>query len=520
MSMVRSIATVGGWNLASRVLGLVRDVMIARTLGAGPVADAFFVALRFPNLFRSLFAEGAFNAAFVPMFAGRLEAQGRAAAKGFAEQVLAVLLSVLLGFTVIAQGGMPWIMAVITPGFEDPGKFALAVLFTQITFPYLLLMSLSALYAGILNSLHRYGHAAAAPMAFNIAQIVGLAAVVPFIGAPGHVLSWAVTVSGVWQFLWMVYGCWRAGISLRLRLPRLTAPVKRLLKLMLPGIVGAGAMQINALVGTIIASLQPGAVSYLQYADRIYQFPLAIIGTAAGVVLLPMLSRSLRAGRHQVAMDTLNRALEFSMLLTLPATVALLAIARPIVIVLYQRGAFTTDTAAATTLAVLAYAVGLPAYVLAKCLTPCFFAREDTATPFRYSVVSMAANIGLSIGLFYTLGFAGIALATALASWLNVGMLGSTLRARGQLVLDRQCRRRLPRILGASIVMGAALWVVARELESALAGPFLLKLLALAALILGGMALYGGVALAIGAVSLADLRRSLRRGGKDEDEQR
>jgi putative peptidoglycan lipid II flippase len=519
MSMVRSIATVGGWNLASRVLGLVRDVLIARTLGAGPVADAFFVALRFPNLFRSLFAEGAFNASFVPLLARRLEAHGIAAAKSFAEQVLAVLLAVLLGFTIAAQAAMPWIMTVITPGFDDPDKFALAVLFTQITFPYLLLMSLSALYGGILNSMHRYGHAAAAPMAFNIAQIVGLAVVVPFVGAPGHVLSWAVTVSGVWQFLWMVYGCWRVGIALRLRAPRLTAPVKRLLKLMLPGIVGAGAMQINALVGTIIASLQEGAVSYLQYADRIYQFPLAIIGTAAGVVLLPLLSRSLRAGRDQLAMDTLNRALEFSMLLTLPATAALLAVARPVVTVLYERGAFTAATGDATTLAVLAYAVGLPAYVLVKCLTPCFFAREDTATPFRYAVVAMVANVALSVGLFYAIGFAGIALATALSSYLNVALLAVTLMARGQLVIDAQSRRRFPRMLAATVLMGVALWLVARPLQDALSGSLLVKLLVLVGLVLGGMALYGGLALLLGAASPADLRRSLRRDKTPPDRQ-
>jgi putative peptidoglycan lipid II flippase len=276
-------------------------------------------------------------------------------------------------------------------------------------------------------------------------------------------------------------------------------------------------MQINALVGTIIASLQPGAVSYLQYADRIYQFPLAIIGTAAGVVLLPTLARSLRAGRDQAAMDTLNRALEFSMLLTLPATAALLAIAHPIVVVLYERGAFTAETSTATTLAVIAYAAGLPAYVLVKCLTPCFFAREDTDTPFRYAVVAMATNVGLSLALFYTMGFSGIALATALASWLNVAMLASTLHARRQLLLDEQCRRRLPRIVGASVVMGVVLWLAARALEPALADGFLLKLVALVALILGGMALYGAVALLVGAASLAALRGSLRRDRRPPD---
>ncbi|MBX6320912.1 MAG: murein biosynthesis integral membrane protein MurJ [Rhodospirillaceae bacterium] len=509
--MVRSVATVGGLNMASRVLGLARDVMIARVLGTGPVADAFFVALRFPNLFRNLFAEGAFNAAFVPMFAGRLETRGPDAARAFAEQVLAVLLTVLLVLTVAAQAAMPGIMRVMTPGFTEPDKFALAVLFTRITFPYLLLMSLSALYGGILNSLHRYGHAAAAPIAFNIVQILGLVAVVPFIGMPGHVLSWAVTVSGVWQLLWLAYGSWRAGMTLRLRVPRLTGAVKRLVRLMLPGILGGGAMQINALVGTVIASLQPGAVSYLQYADRIYQFPLAIIGTAAGVVLLPLLTRALRAGREELAMETLNRGLELTMLLTLPATAALVVIARPIVTVLYERGAFSVAAGDATALAVLAYAVGLPAYVLVKCLTPCFFAREDTDTPFRYAVVAMAANVALSVGLFYAIGFAGIALATALASWLNVALLAGTLRARGQLAIDAQRRRRLPRMLAAAAAMAVALWFAAGALAPLFAGPLLHQVAALAALVAGGLAVYAGLALVIGAVSPEEIRHGLRR---------
>jgi putative peptidoglycan lipid II flippase len=510
--MIRSIATVGGFNLASRILGFVRDILIAGILGTGPVADAFFVALRFPNLFRNLFAEGAFNAAFVPMVAGRLELHGAAAARRFSEQVLAVLLAVLLGFTIAAQVAMPWLMQVITPGFADePDKFALTVLFTQITFPYLLFMSLSALYGGILNSLNRFGHAAAAPMALNVLTILGLIAVVPFTGMPGHVLAWSVTASGLVQFLWLLHGCRRAGIVLRLPLPRLTPPVRHLMRLMLPGVFGAGAMQINVLVGTMIATLQSGAVSYLYYADRIYQFPLAIVGTAAGVVLLPALARNLRAGRDAAAMLTLNRGLEFTMLLTLPATAALIAIAEPIVRVLYERGAFGAEASDATALAVLAYAVGLPAYVLVKCLTPCFFAREDTATPFRYAVISVLTNAVLSVALFHVIGFSGIALSTALASWLNVALLSATLRRRGLLTIDPVRRARLPRILAASILMGAALYLAAEPLAGALAGPLPLKVAALLALVVGGLVLYGGLAWLAGGLSAAELRQAVRR---------
>ena len=512
MALLRSIATVGGYTIASRVLGFVRDILIARLLGAGMVADAFFVALRFPNLFRSLFAEGAFNASFVPLFGRRLEDDGRAAARRFAEDVLAVLLSALLAFTVLAQIAMPWLMYAIAPGFaETPAKFDLAVQFTRITFPYLLFMSLTALQGGVLNSLHRFAAAAAAPILLNVVMILALVVVVPLTGQTGHVLAWAVSVAGLGQFLLMVAACRRAGIALRLPMPRLNPAVRRLLRLMLPGIVGAGATQINLLVGTIIATLQPGAVSYLYYADRIYQLPLAVIGSAVGVVLLPELTRSLRGGRPEAAMAALNRCIEFAALLTLPAAVALVAIPGPIVAVLFQRGAFDATASQATALALTAYAVGLPAYVLIKSLAPGFYAREDTATPFRYAVISMAANVALSLVLFRVLGFVGIALASALAAWLNAGLLGHRLHARRHLVGDDRLRRRLPRTVVSSLVMGVGLWLAADRLGAALAGPLALKVAALAALVLGGLALFGALALLSGALSLGDLRRVLRR---------
>ncbi len=513
MALLRSIATVGGYTMASRVLGFVRDILIARVLGTGMVADAFFVALRFPNMFRSLFAEGAFNAAFVPQFARRIEADGAPAARQFAERVLAVLVTVLLGFTIIAQLTMPWFIHVIAAGFADnPVKFDLAVTFSVITFPYLLFMALAALQGGILNSLHRYAHAAAAPILLNIVMILALVVVAPVTGLPGHALAWAVAIAGLGQFLWMAFACHRAGMALRLPRPRLTPEVRRLLTLMVPGIVGAGVMQINLLIGTQIASWQESAVSYLYYADRIYQLPLAVIGTAVGVVLLPELSRHLRAGRGEAAAGTFNRSIEFALLLTLPATAALVAIPGPIVSVLFERGAFTAAAGAATTLALVAYAVGLPAYVLAKILTAGFFAREDTATPFRFAVVSMLANIVLSIVLSRFMGHVGIALATALASWLNVAQLGWRLRRRSELSLDARLRRRLPRVLLSSLAMGLAVWAIAAPLAGALTGPLVVKTAALALLVLGGAALFGGLALLSGAASLGELRRAFRRG--------
>jgi putative peptidoglycan lipid II flippase len=512
MVLFRSLATVGGLTMVSRVLGFVRDILIALVLGAGPVADAFFVAFRFPNLFRRLFAEGAFNSAFVPLFARRLEEEGREAARRFAEQALAVLLTALLALTILAQIAMPWLMMVIAPGFaEEPAKFELAVQLTQITFPYLLFMSLIALQSGVLNSLHRFGHAAAAPILLNIVMILALAVVAPLTGMPGHVLAWAVAVAGICQFLWLVAACHRAGMALRLPLPRLTPAVRRLLRLMGPGVLGAGVMQINLLVGTIIATLQPGAVSYLYYADRIYQLPLGVIGAAVGVVLLPELTRSLRANRPAAAMDSMNRCLEFALLLTLPAAAALIAIPGPIISVLFERGAFDAEAAEATTLALAAFATGLPAYVLVKALAPAFFAREDTATPFRFGAISVVANVVLSLLLFQVLAFVGIALATAIASWLNVGLLAWRLHRSGFLKTDARLRERLPRTLVCSLVMGGALWVTAGFLEPALAGPLPLAAAALALLVFGGMGLFGGLALACGALRADEFRQLLRR---------
>ena len=521
MGIIRSVATVGGYTMGSRVLGFVRDVLIARAIGTSPVADAFFVALRYPNMFRSLFAEGAFNSAFVPQFARRVEGEGLAAAKAFAEQVLSVLLVTLLVFTVAAQIGMPWLIYLIASGFaNDPERLDLSILFTQITFPYLLFMSLTALQGGVLNSLHRFGQAAAAPILLNVVMILALVAVEPFTGMPGHVLAWAVAVAGVGQFLWMAIACHRAGVALRLPVPRLTPDVRRFLKLMLPGIVGAGVMQMNLIVGTQIASwLEDGSISYLYYADRIYQLPLGVIGAALGVVLLPELSRALRGGRDGEANNHLNRGLEYAALLTLPATVALVVVPFPIIVGVYEHGAFTREASAATAAALAAYSVGLPAYVLAKALTTCFFAREDTATPFRFGVVSMVANAALSLALFPVLAHVGIALATALASWLNVAMLGGRLRRDRHLALDGRLRGRLWRILFASAGMGAILWLAGRYLVGAFDGPLHVKVLALAGLVGAGLAAYCVLALAIGAVRLSDLRRGgLRPGGPEAGE--
>ena len=513
MALLRFAATVGGYTLISRLLGFLRDILIARGLGTGAVADAFFVAFKLPNLFRRLFAEGAFNLAFVPLFAARLESGGRAAALAFAEQALAVLLWALLAFTVAAEIAMPWLMRGFAPGFAgDPDKLALVTQLARLTFPYLLLISLVSLFAGVLNSVERFAAAAAAPILLNLCLIAGLLLFGRLAATPGHALAWAVSAGGVAQLAWMAWSCHRAGLLPALPRPRLSPDTRRLLVLIGPAALGAGVQQLNLMVDVIIASLLPtGAISFLYFADRIVQLPLGVVGVALGTVLLPSLSRAVGAGDQAGAREHQNRALELALLLTLPAAAALAVIAGPIVAVLFERGAFSPAATAATAGALAAYACGLPAFVLVKVLAPGYFARQDTSTPVKVAALCLVVNLVLNLLLMGPLGHVGIALASAISSWLNAGLLARGLMRRGHLVPDARLRRRLPRTLAAAAVMAAALWAFAQALAPWLAGALAAKVAALAALVVVGAGLFALLAQLSGAARLAELRQALRR---------
>ncbi len=499
--------------MGSRVLGFARDILIANFLGAGPVADAFFVAFKFPNFFRRLFAEGAFNAAFVPQFAGTLATDGLAAARRFAEDALSVLLSILLPFTILAQIFMPQLMVVIAPGFRDaPDTFALAVELTRLTFPYLMFMALVALLGGMLNSRDRFAAPAAAPIVLNVILIAAMLLFGDYLPTPGHALAWGVAIAGIAQFLLLVGAAGRADMSPRLHWPRLTPQVRKTLRLMIPGAIGAGVVQINLVIDTILASLLPaGSISYLYFADRVNQLPLGVVGVAIGIVLLPLLSRQLRMGDFEAASDSQNRAIEFTLLLTLPAAAALLVIADPIVRVLFLRGEFSAQAATATAAALTAFAVGLPAYVLIKALSPGFFAREDTATPVKIAALAVALNIVLAVVLMQFFAHVGIALATAISAWLNAGLLGFMLYRRDHLRLDPRLRARTPRILAAAAIMALLLWISAGLLAPILARPGVFSAFALAGLIGAGMAAYLAAILLLRAAYWSELRRIVRR---------
>lgn len=513
MSLVRSAATVSGLTTASRILGYVRDLLIATVLGTSPVADAFVIAFRLPNLFRRLFGEGAFNAAFVPLFAKQHETAGEAGARRFGEEVLGALLAVLVVFTALAELAMPLLVYVIAPGFADnPEKFDLTVLLTRIAFPYLPFMSLVAFYSGVLNSLGRFAAAAAAPILLNIVLITILV-VVANLGwgaepRTGQAIVWGVAVAGLLQLVMLVVAGRRAGISFTLRRPRLSPGVRRLVRLGIPGVIAAGISQINLLIGTIIASLQASAPAWLHYADRIYQLPLGIIGIAVGVVLLPDLSRRLKANDEAGVARVQNRATELSMLLTIPAAIALIAMPLPIVHVLFQYGAFTAADTTATGQALAAFALGLPAIVLIKVFSPSFFAHEDTRTPMLCAGAGMVVNVIGSIALFPLIGHVGIALATAIAAWVYAGLLARTLSLRALFEADARLVARLPRIVLASLGMGAALVAL---MWGPLDGFFtdatstMVKIPALGAVIAFGAAVFFALARLAGAVTFGEL---------------
>lgn len=527
MNLYRSFATVGGLTMLSRVLGFVRDILAAAVLGAGPVADAFFVAFRFPNLFRRLFGEGAFNSAFVPLFAGKLEEEGKEKARAFAEEVMAGLIFILVLLSALCMIAMPWLMYLLAPGFSDsatPWKFDLAVLLTRITFPYLLCMSLVALLSGALNTLGKFFESAAVSIVLNLtlaaAMILSIALGYRDEPMAGIIQAWGVFIAGFLQLGLLLWGVRRHGLWLKLRWPRWTPGLARLVALGIPGIIAGGVTQINIMIGTIIASLQDSAVSYLYYADRLYELPLAIVGIAIGVVLLPGVSRSLRAGDHDAVMDTQNRSLEFAMLLTLPAAVALAVIPAPIVSVLFERGAFTQTDVTATAYALAIFALGLPSFVLIKVFSPAFFAREDTKTPMRFAVIGLTVNTIGSILLFFLfrdyLGWMphlGIAVATTLGGWLNAGMLWIALARAGHFATDARLARTLPLMILSSTLMGVVLWGLATLLAPYFAADRLVfeKVSALTLLVGAGTLVYFGATHITGALRLTTILGALRR---------
>ncbi|KFE36725.1 murein biosynthesis integral membrane protein MurJ [Thioclava atlantica] len=508
--LVRGFLTVGGWTMASRILGFVRDMMIAAYLGAGPVAEAFLIAFSLPNLFRRFFAEGAFNTAFIPIFSKKLE--GGQDAQSFAREAMGGLITVLIALTLIASAAMPWLVLAMASGFAADERFAIATTYGRIAFPYILFISLGALLSGVLNAAGHFAAAAAAPVLLNVTFVAAMV-LADTLGWPvGDALAWAVPVAGVAQLALVWVAAKRAGFKIYPTRPRLSPDMRRLIRIAIPAMLAGGVVQINLLVGRQVASHFDGAIAWLNYADRLYQLPLGVVGIAIGVVLLPDLSRRLRAGDGEGGRYSFSRAGEFALLLTVGPAVALLVAAEPIVSVLFERGRFTHEDTVATALAVAIYGLGLPAFVLQKVLQPLYFARENTRTPFYYALVAMVVNAVLAIGLSPFIGFLAAAIGTTLAGWAMVVQLWLGARPMGNAArFDVRFHRRLPRIIVSAIVMGVAVRAVIWAFPWAFTLPGL-RGFALLGLVLFGMVAYFGTAIATGAMSAGDLRAAMRRG--------
>lgn len=508
--LVSGFLTVGGWTLVSRVMGFLREILILALIGPGPLLDAFVAAFRLPNLFRRFLAEGAFNAAFVPMYAKRAEAG--ADADDFAREAFGGLSAVVLVLVALGMVFMPALVWATAEGFRGDERFDLAVGFGRIVFPYILFMSLAALFSGVLNANGRFAAAAAAPVLLNIFAIGAMTLGALTGGAVITWLLWAIPLAGAAQLALVWRAAEKAGVVIRPSRPRWSPEMKHLVAVGLPAALANGVVQINLVVGQLVASRTEGAVSWLFAADRLYQLPLGVVGIAIGIVLLPELSRRLKSGDDAGARSSFSRAGEFAMTLTLPCAVAFLVIPLPLVSVLYERGATEASDSAAIASALAIYGLGLPAFVLQKLQQPLFFAREDTARPFRYALVAMVVNAALAFGLMPWIGWLAPAVAATVSAWAMCGLLFWGARKFGDVArFDARYMARLGRIVLASALMGAFLWGLARALAPMLeTGGW--RYLALALLVVLGIAVYGVAGQVMGAFRLSDFRQALRRG--------
>ena len=516
MKLIKAMITVAGLTGLSRIAGFVRDIMTAAILGAGPIADAFFVALKLPNLFRRVTAEGAFSVSFVPLYSETLSKDGEAESSRFASEALSLMLWALLCFTLIALMIMPWVIHVIAPGFVgDPLRYELAVDLARITFPYLLLMSITALLGGVLNAHDRFAPFAAAPIFFNLSLILALLLSSHFKTA-GHAMAWGVLIAGFIQLGLLYFFIKRLGLKIRVSRPVISARIKRLFKLMLPGIIGAGVLQINLFVDLIIASfLQSGSISYLYYADRLNQLPLGVIGLAVGTALLPMLSKAISKNDIAGSQTLFNRALEICALLAIPAAVGLFMASTPIVMTLFHHGEFTVRDAGITASVLTAYAAGMPAYILSKVYASAYWAKQDTITPVKASIVATVVNICVSLYLvmIVNIGVIGIAIGTSIAGWLQLIILFIGMRNEQAVKLEPRLIHSLFKILGACALLATYLYLMQAPLSDIYTanGQLFTQVLYLLALVGSGIIIYSLAVILSGAIKIQELKSLLRR---------
>ena len=516
MSLARNVATVGGFTLVSRVLGFARDVLIAAVFGAGVRADAFFVAFQLANLVRRLLAEGALNAAVVPLYLRARDQGGELAAGAFAGQLIGTLAVGLTCAVALLALAMPAVMAVLAPGFVFNGpRMTMAVELARLMLPYLALAGPLAVLMGVLNANHRFAFAALATVAFNATMLAALFIIFMLqagdSAVSGQILAASVALAGVAQLVLVGIGVWIAPERVTPLSVSFGSPMRRFLALAIPGLVASGIPQITIIAGVMVASASPNAVSWLYYANRLIELPLGMVGIAIGTVLVPAFSHALRSGDRAELAAAESRGLELALGLALPAGAALAVLAQPIVAVLFERGAFTAADTAATAAALAAFALGVPGHVLVKAFSPVFFAREDTSTPMRAALLGFVIALIGSLALLPILGHVGIAVAIAVSGWATAGVLGFLIARRIGFSLDAEAQRRLPRIAFAVVVMGVALEGAKTTLAPWLGSASSARLLALSVLVSGGLAVYAGLLHVLGVARLHDLFNAMRR---------
>ena len=519
--MIRASLINSSLTMVSRLMGFARDLAISYTMGASAsvAADAYNTALMFPNVFRRIFAEGAFASAFVPAYARSLAKDGEEVADILAADAMAVLTTATLAIMIVAELGMTYIMYVISPGYahdpHDPThiKFNLAVTLTRITMPYLPFMAIYAHLSGVLNARGRFIFSAAAPTLLNLVMLVAVLPQKTAIGA-AHAASWGVLVAGVLQAALLWWGVKNSGGRVDFRWPRMTPQIKALIWLAVPGAFAASATQINILISNVLASQVNGARSWLATADRLYQLPLGLVGVAIGVALLPRLSTAVQSGDTTESQSAMDEAIIMALAFTLPAAAALMAMPYFLIDALFVRGEFHVVDAQQTAAALFHYGWGVPAFVLIRLLAPAFFARQDTRSPMRFALISVAVNVAFGIGLFHLVGFQGIAAATAIASWVNVTLMVTTLMRRGHYNPTPETMTRLVKLLGASVVLG--LFMAAASALRPYYEPQIFHRKEVSVVLVSGLALglYAALLLAFRAVTPAEIRAALKRSPK------
>jgi len=514
--LIRSSAIFAGLTLVSRFMGLARDLVITSHLGGSKfiAADAYYTALTFPNLFRRMFGEGAFAAAFVPDYSKRLVAEGKESADAFAADALATMAAAMVALTILCQLAMPWIMRVYSYGFlADPAKFKLAVVLTQITMPYLPCVVIASLFAGVLQARGRFVIYGLYPTLLNV---IMLAAVLPQHDPTraAYAASIGVIIAGIAQAGLCWWGARHIGARIHVRHLKLTPDMRALIRRMVPGVIASSATQINLFISAMLASQVAGMRVWLNIAERFYQLPLSLVGVAIGVALLPRLSTALQRKDDEDAAGAMDQAVVFGLALSLPAAAALMAMPGYLVEGLFTRGAFTIEDAHASAALLFHYGWGLPAFVLIKILQPAFFARGDTRRPMNYSLISVAVNIVLGVGLFFTVGFPGIAFATAAASWVTVLQMVVRLRRDDIWRPSAKASGKMVRVAIACLGLGAVLVLASHFrpiLEAPLAGFAYAKELTVLLVALAAAALYPALLFASGGVTPAEARVALRR---------